>query len=390
MSVHACARCALFDYGFRPFFLLAAVAAVTVVALWLLVLAGGHWPGAPANPLFWHMHEMLYGFIAAAIGGFLLTAVPSWTGQPPLKGTPLVWLTAAWLVGRLGAALAGWLPLPLVALLDLLFLPALTGVTIRQLRASGNRKNYFIAGLLALLVLADALYYLALAGWATFSPALPLTAALHVVLFLVAVIGGRIIPSFTGNWLNAHGSKVLPIIRPTLDKAALLATLSVGLAVVLTPPSLLTGVLALTAAALHGTRLAGWRGLHTPPEWLLTVLHVGYAWLVVGYALLGLAAFGLLLPSAAVHALTMGAIGTLVLAVMSRASLGHTGRKLHAGRGLALSYLLVSLATLARIGAGLLPAFYSGLLGTAAVLWIAAFGLFIVLFWPILSRPRMN
>lgn len=390
MSISSPSRLALFEYGFRPFFLLSALAAVTVIALWLAVLSGWHWPGAPANPLLWHAHEMLYGFIAAAIGGFLLTAVPNWTGQPPLKGQPLLWLTVFWLAGRLGAALSGVLPLTLVATLDLAFLLALNGVVITQLRAGGNRKNYLIAGLVGLLVLGNASYYLALAGVLAVNPALPLYLALHVVLLLVTIIGGRIIPSFTGNWLQARGIKTLPVVQPWLDLAALAATLGVGLAATLAPFSLLTGLLALAAAGLHGLRLAGWRGLHTPPEWLLTVLHVGYGWLVVGYALLAFTTFAGLPASAALHALTMGAIGTLVLAVMSRAALGHTGRKLHAGRGLAASYVLVSLATLARIGAGLLPGWYSSLLGMAALLWIAAFTLFVLLFWPILSRPRLN
>ncbi|HXH04249.1 MAG TPA: NnrS family protein [Candidatus Competibacteraceae bacterium] len=391
MSLPRRSSSVLLDYGFRPFFLLAGGYAVLVLVLWLGRLAGADWPGAPRNPLAWHVHEMLLGFIGAAIGGFLLTAVPNWTGRAPLTGTPLAALVLTWLAGRLAMAFSGALPAWLVAALDLPYLIALAMRTVGELRKAGNKGQYPLVAILGLLILSNTLFHLASAGALALSPLTPLYLILHLVVALVVLIGGRIIPAFTRNWMSAKGLKPLPVSRPPVEIAAAALTVATGLADGVFPGSAASGVLALAAAAAHGLRLSGWRGLATRREGLLAVLHLGYAWLVLGYVLLGLAALGLgASRSGALHVLTIGCLGTMVIAVMSRAALGHTGRKLHADRPLLLAYLLVSLGAAARLAAALAPAHYWIWLGLAGLAWSAGFGLFFLRFWPILTRPRVD
>ncbi|MDX1655199.1 MAG: NnrS family protein, partial [Candidatus Competibacteraceae bacterium] len=270
----------LLSLGLRPFFLAAGLFAGGAILLWLATLHGIQGGG-----LYWHVHEMLYGFVGAAIGGFLLTAVPNWTGRPALRGLPLLGLVAIWALARLPLG-------TLAAVLDVGYWLLLAGWVARQLLASGNRNNLPMVGILTLLGVLNALYYTGLAGITPLAPLTALYLTLHLILVLVAVIGGRIIPAFTRNWMQANGRSPLPMTRPRVEIAALALVPLTGLADGLAPGSTLAGALALGAALAHGVRLAGWRGLRTLPEWLLTVLHMGYGWLVVGYLLLGLAAFG--------------------------------------------------------------------------------------------------
>lgn len=376
----------LFSHGFRPLFLGAGLFAILATAAWLLVLMG-YSPLPLGNPLLWHSHEMLVGFVGAAMGGFLLTAVPNWTGSAPLRGTGLVVLCLLWLAGRLAAAAAEVLPLAVVAIVDLSFSVMLIISITNAVVKGGNRRNYPILGLIGLTVLLNGCYHVA--PWLGVNPLTFLYLYIHVVLLLITIIGGRITPNFTANWLKQRGAVRLPRRYLALEVATIALTVAVGLSDSLWPGSGASGLCALAAAAAHGLRLSQWRGLATRGEPLMVVLHVGYGWLVVGYGLLAMSVFMAELPrSAALHTLTLGAIGTMIIAVMSRASLGHTGRPLTASRLLALAFALVSVAALLRLGAGLWMSLYTPLIHASGGVWIAAFGLFVLLFAPMLLRPR--
>ncbi|MFO1351620.1 MAG: NnrS family protein [Gammaproteobacteria bacterium] len=381
----------LLNYGFRIFFLLAGLGAIMIGMEWLALLHGWTWRGAPRDPIVWHVHEMMFGFASAAIAGFLLTAMAAWTGRPPLQGRPLGVLAAAWLTGRLAMMGSAALPAWLTAGADLAF-PVLLALTVaRELHAGGNRRNYGVAGLVALLAVADGVYHAGRLGLATnaerFVMAVP-----HVALALIVVIGGRIIPSFTANWLRFTGHSDLPVMRPLIERLALPVTLALAVAYGIAPQAWLTGLLALAALLVHGTRLAGWRGFATLSNPLLAVLHVAYGWLVVGYGALAIAIAGLALPrSGALHALTIGAIGTMILAVMSRVALGHTGRPLQAAPPTVAAYALLSIAASARMLAPLVGGGWTlALTDAAGAAWIAAFVLFVMVYAPILSGPRAD
>ncbi len=376
----------LLSLGFRPFFLAAALWLPLALALWVWILAGGGPAALALDPLAWHRHEMLFGSIGAVLAGFLLTAVPNWTGFAPLRGRPLLALLLAWLGARL-AALAGPAFLAVAAAAELGFLLALWGwVAVAVVRA-GNRRNLPVVLLLGLYVGAAAL------AWGE-GLGVPVPAGLGhrlglaVVLLLLALIGGRIVPAFTRNWLNRQGAAALPAPFGPLD-AATLAVWALALALwVVAPQALPTGGLLLAAALLHGLRLARWQGHQTLCEPLVWVLHLAYGWLALGAGLLGLALLGVGLdPATSLHALTTGAIGTMTLAVMTRASLGHTGRPLVADRVTVMIYLLVNLGALARLAVPLAPDPQLAL-AVAALLWGGAYLLFALHYGPMLTAPR--
>jgi uncharacterized protein involved in response to NO len=340
----------LWSRGFRPFFLFGAAWSALALPVWLAAYAYGFSPAGALPALFWHAHEMVYGFGLAAVAGFLLTAIPNWTGRLPVRGAALGHLVALWMAGRVAMLV------PAAALIDLAFPAALIVVVARELIAGRNWRNLPMLGALALLFAGNLLFHLgAYAG---------LRLGLATLLMLIALVGGRIVPSFTRNWLakSRRGARP-PAPESLLDRAALLITLfalAAWAAAAWTPPLILAG-LALAA------RLARWRGLATWREPLLLVLHAGYAWLALGLVLLGLDAPG------ALHALTVGAVGTMTLSVMTRASLGHTGRALVADHATCAIYALVTLAAVLRVaGTSLgMPALW-----LSGLAWIAAFGLF--------------
>jgi uncharacterized protein involved in response to NO len=382
----------LLNYGFRPFFLLNGIFAAVIIALWLARLHGAVALGAGQNPILWHAHELLFGFGGAAIAGFLLTAVSAWTGRIPVQGAKLGLLVAAWLLGRLAMTWEGESVAWLTALLELSFPVLLAAVVLREVVAGKSRNNYFLAGVVCLFPVTDLLYHLGYIGVLNSSIALiAIYLVLHLVMVLITLIGGRIIPSFTANWLRARQEKPLPRSAAWLERTIIPLTVAVALADIWSPLPAVTGILALCAALAHGWRLANWRGLATWSEPLLAVLHLGYAWLVIGYGLLGSAELTAAVPrSAALHALTMGAMGTMILAVMSRVALGHTGRSLHAAHLTVTAYALVSLAAGLRITAPLTGAGYMALIDLSGAVWIAAFAIFSWVYWPILLRPRVD
>ena len=379
------------SYAFRPFFLLNGFFAVVAVGVWLAALHGIGAGLVPPAMLYWHGHEMLVGFGMAAVAGFVLTAVATWTGRPPVRGGLLALLVLAWLLGRAAMLGAARLPYALVAVIDAVFPFLLGSLALREVVAAKNRRNYKIAGVILLLATLNLLYHLGALGIAPGMDRIALYLLIHVLLLLVAVVAGRITPSFTANWLRARGEKRLPSNRPVIDGIAVAATAATGFAASLDLGAGVLGASAGVAAVAHAVRLSGWRGLATLAEPLVLVLHVAYLWLPLGYALTALAAFGFGLPaSAALHALTVGAIANMILAVSTRVALGHTGRPLTASRLVVAAYVLLNLAAFARVLGPLLPDRYLGLIDLAGLGWVAAFLLFAIAYWPILTGPRAD
>jgi uncharacterized protein involved in response to NO len=379
---------AFLSLGFRPFFLASGLWAAAALLVWIAMLTRGVALPSRFDPLAWHIHEMLFGFVMATIGGFLLTAIPNWTGRLPVRGLPLLALAGTWLLGRVACLVSAALPAWLATGADLLFPVLLAAAAAREIVAGRNWRNLVVLGPVGILGVANLLMHLEANG-AAVPPGLGWRLGLAAIVVLITVIGGRIVPSFTRNWLARRPGAALPAGQGRLDLAALVV-LPIGLAGWVALPGLrAAGVALLLAAALHLCRLARWRGLSTRAEPLLLVLHVGYAWVVLGVALLGLATLGVdIPPSAAIHALTAGAIGTMTLAVMTRATRGHAGRPLAADRPTVLIFVLVMLAALTRIAAALGAAWFMPLLVASATLWIAAFACFVLAYAPMLLLPR--
>lgn len=379
--------------GFRPFFLCAGLAAVFNMAVWLAIyFHPDAWPADAIAPIYWHAHEMMFGFVAAAIGGFLLTAVPGWTNRPPYAGAPLAMLVAVWLAGRIAMALSGNLPPMVVAIADLTFFPALVLALAPPLLRAGKWRDLPFVPLLTILFLADLLFHLGNLGYIADGQMIGLGLALDIVAILIVVIGGRIIPLFTRNGLMRQGVVIAIVPRPWLDIAAVVSIVAVLAADLVMPQSSANGVIALAAAAIQGARLAQWHGHRTGRDPLIWVLHAGYAWLVLALLLKGIwLTVGAAFAAKWLHAFTAGAFAAMILAVMTRASLGHTGRPLKAPRPIAVAYLLVMLAALMRVfGGALFPGFYDDIILAAGAIWILAFGLFVLVYAPILLGPRID
>ena len=377
----------LLSVGFRPFFLAASGWAVIALLLWLGSLADVLTLPTRFEPLAWHIHEMLFGFIMAGIAGFLLTAIPNWTGRPPVSGRLLATLVGLWALGRLACLVSDILPPWLAVAGDLAFPIALEAVLARELIQGGNHRNFPLLVPVALLGIASLLMHLQSLdivliddmGWRL---------GLACVMVLITVIGGRIIPAFTRNWLKPRNLGGVPM-PDRIDVAALAASAGALFAWSALPDTIAVGVALLAAAALHAVRLVRWRGAATVAEPLLVVLHVGYLWLVVALALLGLSVLTPVVPPvAATHAMTAGAAGMMILAVMTRVTLGHTGRTLHADGLTVAVYVLGALAAILRLAAAWDAGPVDDLLGASAICWIAAFSLFALRYGPMLVRKR--
>lgn len=384
-------RWALFDYGFRPFFLAAGAAAALLIPWWAAALAWGtplatRWP---AN--LWHGHEMLFGFVLAAVAGFLLTAVPSWTGARGFAGGPLLMLTAVWALGRVAVETSMLWPPALVMLLDLAFLPALMGLVLPPLLRARNRNTPLLA-VLAALWLTDAGFYWGL-GRGDFALARhALLIGIDIVLLLVTVIGGRIIPAFTSAALKQHGGAGQTRAWPGMTAFAVASMIAVILADLWRPEGALAGWVALAAAVIQAVRLAQWRTLRTLRMPIVWVLHLAYLWLPLGFALKALALLGgVAFGAFYLHALTIGAAATMIMGVMTRASLGHTGRPLIVARPIAFAYGLLAAAAAVRVfGPACLALPYAAIIALAAASWTGAFALFLWIYAPILSTPRVD
>lgn len=378
---------AVFSAGFRPFFLLAGLWAVIAVPLWLAVLSGHVALPTAFDPVTWHAHEMLFGFAQAAIAGFLFTAVPNWTGRMPIQGWPLGAFALLFVAGRIAVLCSAKLGLA-AAIIDLAFPLALIAALGREVVAGRNWRNLPILAAVGAIAAANGLTHLEALGWAA-TGAAGLRLGIAVIIMLIGLVGGRIIPSFTRNWLAKRGGSPMPAPAGRFDAAALIAA-ALALAVWTIAPDVAAVPPLMALAALAALiRLARWQGHRTLAEPLVWVLHVGFLWLPIGFGLVALASWTAALPlSAALHALTGGAIATMILAVSTRATLGHTGRDLYADRRTTCIYGLATASAAARIAAGLSADAYLPLLALAGVAWLAAFALFLFVYGPMLLTPR--
>lgn len=379
---------AVWGKGFRPFFLLAALFAVAMVPLWLLVVGGSVAPRRYLEPISWHAHEMIFGFVAAVLAGFLLTAVGNWTKRETAVGAPLALLALLWLAGR-GAMLLGngWPP-ALVAGLDLAFLPALALALGRPLLAAKERRNLVMLAVVGALFLSNVAVHLDALG--VLPPGSARTAcrvSLDLVTLVMLIIAGRVFPMFTRNATQAADVRSIPWLDAGCAGSMALLTLVDAVALPLPVSASLAGVVGVLAAA----RAVGWGARHTLREPLLWILHVGYGWLVLGL-LLRAASWGWPnLATLATHALTVGAIGSLTLGMMARVSLGHTGRLLAAPAPLAAVFVAINIAALVRVaGPVLVPTRYFEVLVAATAFWSVAFAVFLVIYGRVLTAPRVD
>lgn len=382
---------AVLSYGFRPFFLLGAFWAACSVLLWVVAYIGGFSFGNFAN-LDWHIHEMIFGFAAAIIGGFLLTSIPNWTGRLPVQGWPLAVLVVLWLAGRVVMLMPTLLGVWPTALIDMSFLVALALAAGIEIVAGRNWRNLKTVLVLGALVLANAGFHMEIALYGQADIAW--RAGLSAVLVLIMIVGGRIIPSFTRNWLARNQASPLPVPFNRGDVASILVAVGAFALWSVLPLHWLTGVVMLLAGLMQIWRLSRWAGLGAWREPLVLVLHVAFAFLPFGMLLVAATVFlpDFIYPAAAVHAFAAGALGVMTLAVMTRASLGHTGRKLRAGFGTCAIYVFVVLGALVRVAAATQWAgdMSHMLLGVATVFWVLGFGLFVAVYGPALLQKRIN
>lgn len=374
---------ALWNLGFRPFYLLASIFAAVSVLLWVLQYAG-YLPVRYLRSPAWHGSEMLFGYTLAVVVGFLFTAVRAWTGQPTPSGSTLAGFALLWIAGRILALT----PFEMAAAIVNAAFPLAAAIAIGvPIARSRNRRNYFFVGLLVLLSMAAFALHLSYRDLIAWPERASLQVGLDVILFIMAVMGGRVIPMFTNNGIPGSSARRHPVV----EKLALGGILVLLAADLLQAGSIIIAVPAFLVALAHAVRLAlwqPWRTLRTPIVW---VLHVAYAWIVVYLVLRGFAALSLVPDPTAVHALTIGAIGGLTIGMMTRTARGHTGRPLVADGFEVTCYVLVLVAAIVRIFGGMLwPAAYIGTVVTSGVIWFAAFVLYAIRYWPVLTRPRID
>lgn len=374
---------ALLALGFRPFYLLASLFAALAVPAWIVDLAGRPWPSGYLDGLAWHQHEMVFGFALAVIVGFLLTAARVWTGRATPSGLPLALLCAHWLAARvLMVTGPGWLG----ALVDSAFPFVAAAVLARVIVGARNTRNYFVPVLLAALGAADVCFHLSTLGLIGISASLAAQAGLYLIVVLLIVMAGRVVPAFTAS--------ALPQARlrrsAALDRAALALSVIALLCALAELDGWLSAAPAFAAAALHAARQAGWAPLATRRRPILWILHLSHAWIPVGFVLLGLAAFRVVIGAAAVHAFAVGGVSGTIVGMITRTALGHTARPLVAGRAETLAYVLVLAAALLRVAAALVLEAYMPLVIASAALWSAAFLAYFAVYAPRLARPRLD
>lgn len=374
----------LLRLGFRPFYLGATLLACLSVPLWVAIFLGHLQLQLKIPPLMWHAHEMLFGFAAAVVVGFLLTAVKAWTGLETARGPLLGALALLWLAARLAALVA---PYPGYAVLDMALLPAVAAVLLRVLIKAGNKRNIPLISLLLVMAAANLAFHLSVLGTIAVPAINALYAELALILMVVCVMAGRVVPMFTRNVTPG-----LVINIPRKFELSLLAVTAVALALwVLAAPAPVVLVASLVAAVLHAVRLWMWHPLVTLKRPILWILHASYAWLPIGFVLLALAQLGWVAQSLAVHAFAVGVIGGLVIGMVTRTARGHTGRPLQASRGEVVAYGLVMLAAVLRVLVpAVQPGWYPYALEGAACLWAIAFAIYLVIYTPWLMRTRLD
>lgn len=374
---------ALWDLGFRPFYLLASFFSAFSVLLWVAQLSG-YLSSAYLQGPVWHGHEMLFGYTTAVIAGFLLTAVRAWTNEPTPSGVPLMALAVLWVCGRILVLT----PFAMAAAVVNVAFPVAVAFAISiPIQRSHNVRNYFFVGLLVLMGALILVVHLAVQGHFDLSAHLGLQLALDVVLFIMVVIGGRVIPMFTNNGVPGANA----IRHALIEKFALSSVILLFAADLLQLPQIIIAMIGLISALVHGVRLFLWKPWQTLTTPLVWILHVAYAWIVVHLSLRGLSALELLIESYATHALTVGAIGGLTLGMMTRTARGHTGRPLVADRFEVTMFLLIQVAAIIRVFGGIVShGLYMASTQLSALLWAVAFSLYVLRYWPVLTRPRLD
>jgi uncharacterized protein involved in response to NO len=372
--------------GFRPFFLLGSLYAGLAIMVWLPVFYGELTLVSAFAPRDWHVHEMLYGYLPAVITGFLFTAIPNWTGRLPIRGVPLLALVIVWIAGRLAvtfSAETGWLA---AMLIDASFLLLVAAAAAREIMAGRNWKNLSVVMLVLVLLAGNVAFHLEAHFYGAANTGIRIGIA--VVVLLISLIGGRIIPSFTRNWLVRENPGRLPVPFGKFDMIVVAISALALLCWAADTNTVFAGTALAFTGLLHLVRLGRWAGDRTWRERLLLILHVGYAFVPLGFLLNAAAAFGLVQSAAGIHAWMGGAAGVMTLAVMSRASLGHTGQRLTASAATQAIYAVVIVAALARVCAALEPSHYGALLHVAAFAWTAAFLGFSITFGRLLTSQR--
>lgn len=378
---------ALLSYGFRPFFLFGSLYAGLAVLVWLPIFTGQLELASAFGPRDWHVHEMLYGFVPAIATGFLLTAIPNWTGRLPLQGLPLLTLLAVWVAGRVAvglSALTGWIA---AAAIDGAFLLLVAAAAAREIMTGENWRNLKIVAIVGVLAAGNIAFHLEahFNGSADFSVRIGVAA----VILLISLVGGRIVPSFTHNWLARGKPGRMPRPFERFDMGTILISAIALVLWIVAPDAAATGAVLFAAGIMQMVRLARWAGERTLSDRLVLVLHVAYAFVPAGFVLTGCAALGLIPATAGVHAWMGGAVGTMTLAIMTRASLGHTGRELSASAGTQAIYALVVAGGIIRVCAAVYPEWAVALLLASGLSWAAAFGGFALLYGPLLCKPRV-
>lgn len=374
---------ALWNLAFRPFYLLASIFAAVSILLWIAEY-GGYLPQGYLRDPVWHAHEMLFGYTIAVITGFLFTAARNWTGQPTPTGALLAGYALLWVAGRISVLT----PFPVAAALLNAAFPIAVAIGLAvPLARSDNRRNYFFVVLLALLGIVTFAVHMGRLGFVAWPARASLQIGLDVVLFIIAVMAGRVVPMFTNNGIpGTHATR-----NPIVEKASLGGILLLIVADLLQVDPAWIGVLALLVALTHAARLWLWQPWRTASTPLVWILHVAYAWIVVYLVLRALAAWGYLGAPLAVHALTIGTIGGMTMGMMTRTARGHSGRPLVADRFEVACYALVQLAALIRVFGGMaLPDFYRATVVVSGLCWAAGFALYAIRYWPILTRPRLD
>jgi uncharacterized protein involved in response to NO len=379
---------AFFSYGFRPYFLGAALFASVALPAWILLLTGGGDSKFLSTAREWHVHEMVFGFLPAVITGFLLTAIPNWTGRSPVRGRELVLLFTLWLAGRLVMAIPFLMPL-LSATVEGAFLVLVAAIVWREIAAGKSWSHAPIGGLISLYAGANILFHvLALSGAAT---DLPERMALALVMVLLALIGGRVTPNFTRDFLAEQGMTEQPAPFSRVDGLSVVLVGIAAVAWIVQPQAMVTGWMLAGAGLVNLGRLLRWYGWVTWHEPLVLILHLGYGWLAISLFALGGAILGFGLPTTdAMHALTTGAVGVMTMAIMTRASLGHTGRPKHAGPLTVCIYILVNLGAMLRVFGPSADLSTNLVLGLAAMSWSGAYLLFALVYGPFLLRPSID
>ncbi|MCR9093066.1 MAG: NnrS family protein [bacterium] len=380
----------LWGRAFRPFFLVLGLHASIAILWWVVAWTGGAPTPAWLAPMWWHGHEMVFGLAAAAIAGFLLTASPVWTGGPALTGRPLAALLALWVAGRVVFAVATVLPAWLVALVDFAFLPAVAVAALRTIWGSGQVRNYGVVGIVVVLAGANGAVHADALGVAPGLARTALRFAVDLLVILILEIGGRITPAFTQNALRQRGRTVVVRSWLWLNRLAIASAVATAVSASILGRSSPTGILGVIAGLSALARMAGWQSWQTRSDPLLWSLHAGSLWVVVGLLLAGASDLGVSIPSTVgLHALTVGAIGGTIIAVMTRVGIGHTGRPLVLPEGVVWCYVLVHLAALTRVAAPFVSGVeHRAVLLASALAWTCAFGLFTVRYWSILTMPR--